>query len=177
MPTFSGLPANRAPRTFASFDLSRNEAMRPAYERCRQVATGEAWCALLAGTPGTGKSHLAEAAMREHGMLRSHWWKVPSFLDWLRSRYSADVNGASVSDLVRTYETTEALLVFDDLGTEKQTEWAYEQLYRILDNRYELELPTIITTNNLKSVDERIMSRYACGLVVCKGPDQRRAGK
>ncbi len=67
------------------------------------------------------------------------------------------------------------LVVLDDLGTEKMTEWASEQLYRVLDGRYDRGLPTIITSNvQSDSLDPRILSRYAEGLVVCNGKDVRR---
>jgi DNA replication protein DnaC len=66
-------------------------------------------------------------------------------------------------------------VVFDDLGAENQTDWAAEQLYRVLDARYDAHLPTIITSNAAQSrLDGRLLSRYAEGLVVCRGEDVRR---
>jgi DNA replication protein DnaC len=66
-------------------------------------------------------------------------------------------------------------VVFDDFGAEKATEWASEQLYRVLDGRYDRGLATIITTNASQSeLDARLLSRYAEGLVVCRGSDVRR---
>ena len=45
----------------------------------------------------------------------------------------------------------------------------------MLDARYDMQLPTIITTNQPPDrIDERIRSRFAEGLVVFSGKDQRR---
>lgn len=166
------VPARLASNTFESFDLKANPGMREARDRCVGVADGRYWCALLAGTPGNGKTHLAIAAMNRYGLLRSMFWKVPEYLAWLR-RMSIE-NGHSLDALTRPYREDDILLVFDDLGVEKASDWVGEQLYRVLDARYESRLPTIITTNHgSKDIDPRIISRYSPGLVVCAGKDLR----
>lgn len=127
------------------------------------------------GNPGNGKTHLAVAAMKGYGLMRSYFWKVPDYLDFLK-RMAYD-RGIPIEDVTRSYRSGNALVVFDDLGVENRTEWANEQLYRVLDARYEERIPTIITTNQARDrIDARIMSRYAEGLVVCAGKDLRRAG-
>jgi DNA replication protein DnaC len=47
-------------------------------------------------------------------------------------------------DRIKTCE----LLVIDDLGTEKVSEWIEEQLFSIVNYRYENQLPMIITSNS-----------------------------
>jgi DNA replication protein DnaC len=81
------------------------------------------------------------------------------------------------SDVLNTVRDA-SLLVLDDLGVEYKTAWAYEKLYAIIDTRYRVGKPTIITTNltldalreNLATVDlktktrdpsERIFSRIS----------------
>lgn len=171
-----GIPAARLGDTFDSFDLELNPGMESALRQCKAVAAGEAWCAFLAGEFGTGKTHLAIAAMNECMAVGKggYFWKVPDFLGWLR-RETFDEGGMGLEVAVRTYGEGGALICFDDLGTENPTDWAHEQLYRVLDSRYDLKLPTIITTNQpLDRIDGRVQSRFVEGLVVCEGRDVRR---
>lgn len=169
----SGVSAARVGDTFETFSLDLNPGLDAAYRRCRAVAAGEAWCAFLAGPPGNGKTHLAIAAMNEYGMDRSWFWKVPDFLEWVRTvAYGEEIG---VLRTLKSYVEQPFLLVLDDLGVEKKTEWVDEQMYRVLDARYENHLPTIITTNQpIKNLDPRLLSRYAEGMVACGGEDIRR---
>ena len=161
--------------TLEAFNLSRNPSMQAAYDQVVAVACEKACSALLAGPPGNGKTHLAIGALRHWYLQHDNggFWKVPDFLDWLRGFYRVeDYDG--VSDMIRAYQSFSTLIVFDDLGTENPTDWACEQLYRVLDGRYDNQAPTIITTNqHLNRLDARILSRYRSGLVLCKGDDLR----
>ena len=169
------MPVKRARDSFTSFNLGSNPTMREAFDQCLAVAAGKARCALLVGTPGNGKSHLAIAAMNRFGMQRSMFWKVPDYLAWLRRMVYDE--GRLIDDILRPYREQDFLLVLDDLGAENTTDWASEQLYRVLDSRCDEELPTIITTNQPPDrIDGRLLSRYAEGLVVCAGKDLRRGG-
>lgn len=160
--------------TFENFDLALNPGMREACNQCQRLTTGDAWCALLAGEYGTGKSHLAIATINAIGVNNGYFWKVPDFLEWLREKAYGDEK-FPIDTLLRGYRGGQFLLVFDDYGTEKATDWASEQLYRVLDSRYDLRLPTIITTNQpVNRIDGRIISRFSEGLVVCRGKDIRR---
>lgn len=176
----SGVSRRRIDDTFETFELAKNPEMRAAYDRCKAVGEGRAWCAFLAGKPGNGKTHLAIAAMHEYGITRSYFWKVPEFLDWIRAVAYGEKVG--IFGVLKSYVSQDFLLVLDDLGTERHVnrdgaDFADEQLYRVLDARYENELPTIITTNrDLDYLDPRLLSRYAEGMVACKGVDLRRTG-
>jgi DNA replication protein DnaC len=72
------------------------------------------------------------------------------------------------------------LLVLDDLGAEKTTEWVQSVIYEIIDHRYNEYLPLIITTN-LKAGElaEKLGSRTAdrirsfCKLVMLNLKSQR----
>lgn len=168
-----GVAAARQGDTFEAFDLTLNPAMRPAYEQCRRVARGEAWCALLMGGYGNGKSHLAIAALIErHNLMAGFFWKTPDWLSWVKRRAFDD--NEPIDAVLASYQSGDALIVFDDLGAENQTDWASEQLYRVLDARYESRLPTILTTNiKPELLDGRIVDRFRSGLVPCGGESVR----
>jgi DNA replication protein DnaC len=168
-----GVIEERRDNTFASFDLKRAPDMKAAFQRCFAVAKGEAWCAFLWGGPGNGKTHLAIAAIQAHQLQGKigMFWKVPEFLAFHRKHLS---EGFDMDEIVRSYQVGRALIVFDDLGTENPTDWANEQLYRILDGRYERRAPTIITSNApMDKLDPRLRSRFREGFVICEGKDQR----
>ena len=67
------------------------------------------------------------------------------------------------------------LLILDDLGREKTTDWTRDVLYDLINYRYSHRLPTIFTTNeDLGGYDEAIASRVMSGVVaVFRGPDRR----
>ena len=77
-----------------------------------------------------------------------------------------------------------SLLVVDDLGIERGTEYAKEQVYNIVDSRYRAGLPMIITTNltmdemkNPETItDKRIYERILekCHPIEVKGENRRR---
>lgn len=169
----SGVPLDRVGDTFSTFNIGLNPGMGDAIVKLNSMLSGDAWCAFLTGGYGTGKTHLAIAAMNAYGIRRSWFWKVPDYLDFIR-RMHFD-RGISIDEITRSYRTSDFLLVMDDLGVENPTDWAAEQLYRVIDSRYDNRLPTVITTNvSAERLDQRLLSRCASGLVVCKGKDLRR---
>jgi DNA replication protein DnaC len=81
--------------------------------------------------------------------IRSTFNKPKSFQDtegitWLEDEMTE-------KDIIDQYGNME-MLVLDDLGAEKQSEWALQTLYLIINKRYENLKPTIITSN--MSLDE-----------------------
>jgi DNA replication protein DnaC len=170
-----GVPDGLKEATFTNFDLKLNPSMRPAFLKCKAVAEGETWCALLIGPPGRGKSHLAVAALNQRG---GAFWEVGSLLRNMRQLAFADDGPRYPEErVVGTWMEYRPLLVLDDLGAEKLTEWAAGTLYSILNARYQAQLPTIITSNVDAAVDDRTLSRYASGVVAIEGgQDIRRRG-
>ena len=167
------MPPRFRKATFETFEVKRNPKMRPAFEAAQAMARGERKLLFLYGPPGLGKTHLACAVVQEHPL--ANFWEVPEFLAWLRSHYGKDMGGEVVEQIVHNYQQAEgALLVLDDLGAHNQTAWAEEQLYRILNGRYNNDAPTLITANvDIGRIDERIRSRFRSGMVICEGSDLR----
>lgn len=164
-------------RIFENFDNTR---FPMAYEKVKLYAErftencGESL--LLMGNPGTGKTHLAAAAtnyiVQEHGIPV----RFGSFMELLERMkatfYSAEDVGKELVEV--------PLLVIDDLGKERQSEWSNAVLYRVINGRYERYAPVIITTNeNLdtlrNNVGEATFSRLIemCEGVSMNGEDYR----
>jgi len=98
---------------------------------------------LLWGDVGTGKTFYAACianALIEQGVpvLMTNFAKI---LNSLSGMYAEDKN-EFVASLMRY-----SLLVIDDFGIERNTEYALEQVYNVIDERYKSGLPLIVTTN------------------------------
>ena len=109
------------------------------------------WLVLL-GQSGCGKTHLA-AAIANHRNANGYPVVIvdtADLLDYLRVTFNPNV---AVS-LDRRFEEIRStpLLILDALGEQSSTPWAQEKLYQILNYRYNIKLPTLITTR--LSLDE-----------------------
>lgn len=114
---------------------------------------------LLWGDVGTGKSFIAGCianALLEQGVsvLMTNFSRM--FND-MSGMYSGDKN--QYIDNLNQY----SLLIIDDLGIERNTEYGLEQTYNIIDGRYRSKLPMIVTTNltleELKNPKDRAHGR------------------
>jgi DNA replication protein DnaC len=134
---------------------------------------------LIVGTTGTGKTHQAYGAVRSllrAGVrLRWHATTEADMYAVLRPRPGADTERELMA-IARS-----PLLLLDDLGTAKASEWTEEILYRVVNHRYNEVLPTLITSNlaisDLRAnLGDPVASRLAemTERVVLEGPDRRR---
>lgn len=134
---------------------------------------------LLFGTTGTGKTHQAYAAMRAAVLIHpeTHWANstFPDFAASLRPRSGID----SEAEMERYRDAD--LLLLDDVGTAKHSEWIEEITYRLFNGRYEAMRPTIVTTNlSLPELAKHLGDRVAGRLsetsmrVLLEGQDWRR---
>ncbi|MEU2894267.1 ATP-binding protein [Streptomyces albidoflavus] len=137
-------------------------AVAPSQGARRQVTTGPSL--LMAGVVGAGKTHQAYGAVRmlvQSGLgVR---WRATAAADLyagLRPRPGVD----SERELAAVARCP--LLIIDDLGAAKASEWVEEVTYRLINRRYNYELPTLITTNlTIKEfrayLGDRVASRLA----------------
>ena len=101
----------------------------------------------IRGGVGTGKTHLLQAI--GWGSLdmgrQPKFISVARYLERLRSTY-ADDSPISFESLYRPLEAAQMLLL-DDIGAERLTLWGQEQLYKIVNHRYQERLPMAVTSN------------------------------
>jgi len=97
---------------------------------------------IIFGPPGTGKTHLGNAAVI-HWIEQGKFARVVRCSEWLNElRASIDTNTTDeVKSIIRKVE----LLVFDELHCRTRYEW--DEIVNMLGQRWADRLPTIITTN------------------------------
>lgn len=96
---------------------------------------------LLYGDVGTGKSYLA-AAIANELTKKLHLVVMTSFVMLLDKVNKFEDCGEYINKL-----NTAELLVIDDLGAERGTDFALEKVYDVIDSRYRCRKPIILTTN------------------------------
>jgi DNA replication protein DnaC len=134
------------------------------------------------GDVGTGKTTLAmlvsKAALDSGHSVAIY--SVPRLLAEVRDTYDSDPGERSYMDFFRRLVAVD-LLHLEDLGAEKRTDWVLEQLYSLVNERYEQQRSVLITTNlALDELERQIGPRTVSRLVeMCGdplplfGPDRR----
>jgi DNA replication protein DnaC len=159
-------------KTVAAALAAREQAPKPFLLLTGDTGVGKTWQAY-------GAVHavvMATATLRPTVKWKAAYW--PALLGELRPREGRDSEG-----LYGDYAGL-TLLMLDDLGVEKETEWTYTMLDRMLYDREAWGRPTVITTNlpprsermqSLKSrLGDRAYSRLAGSAVVTlEGEDRR----
>lgn len=145
------------------------KAMAGVKQQCEQYAENPSGWLILYGPTGAGKTHLAYAIagkQLDEGKP-VYACSVPTMLQMWR-------NGFAHGDFERRFEHTRdvRLLVLDDLGVQRNTDWTMEQLYELVNWRYVKKLPMVVTTNvplEDSGLDKRLVSRMLEGTEVPGG--------
>src|SRR5947208_3715586 len=130
---------------------SYNESLERAVAQARRVADAfpDATQGLfLEGQPGVGKTHLAVAVLKQAIQTtgaRGLFYDTRDLLRLIRSTYDPSTRTTEL-DILRPVMTAE-LLVLDDLGAEKTSEWVDETMNLIVNTRYNERRLTIFTSN------------------------------
>ncbi len=176
--------------TFETFELraaenlqaSETQGLQKALKEAREFAEDPDGWLVLTGPFGCGKTHLAAAIANyqaEKGYHLPMFVVVPDLMDHLRATFGP----RSTVSLDRRFEEVRKapLLILDDLGTLNMTPWAREKLYQLFNYRYYAEMPTVITTPELKDeMDPRLLSRMKdtrlCTICAITVPSYRGTG-
>jgi DNA replication protein DnaC len=184
--------AGRIPRRYRGVSFDRppvSDIARTAPEQVRAVrryvasieenldAGKGVW---IQGDVGTGKTTLAmlvsKAALDAGRSIAIY--SLPRLLNLLRESMDSEIGMVSFMDRLTGVD----LLHIDDLGAENQTDWVLEQLYSIVNARYEAERAIVATTNLMpdelsERLGQRTVSRLVeiCGdLLPLFGDDRRK---
>lgn len=141
---------------FEHFEPGDHPSVRAAHEKALAYCAGYPYTdeterglgLLLTGENGVGKSHLAIAVLQELALqkgVRGQFWDFHELIREIRNSYNAETKTTELQVLEPVIETD--LLVLDDLGAWKMTDWMVDTLFYILNSRYLAQRASIITTN------------------------------
>jgi DNA replication protein DnaC len=132
---------------FTAYNEQLQKALRYASQMAERFPVIEKGM-FLGGPPGVGKTHLAVAVLGQVIRTRGAvglFYDTRDLLRVIRSTYDP-VNRTQEIDVLRPVMTAD-LLVLDDLGAEKTSEWVEETLNLIVNARYSEKRATIFTSN------------------------------
>ena len=191
--------------TLGNFDPGNN-SLRSALEKsmsyCQSYpylgSADEGLGLLFSGDNGVGKTHLAVAVLRElvtGKSVRGQFWDFHELLREIKNSYNPETLTTELQVLEPVVDAD--LLLLDDLGAWKMTDWMNDTLFYILNSRYLAKRPTLITTNYqdadresvlaadpmrrkeflVERIGQRLRSRLMemCLVVKLQGPDHRQA--
>ena len=162
----AGIPLMLAGATIQGFQVGGptredRESQQASKDAAQEFALGKArhqWL-VLKGSPGVGKSHLAAGILADRALHPAHgpagrFVNVPETLERMRRGFEDGSYIAAGEEM-----TTPALVVLDDIGV-RVTPWTDEQLYLVLNHRWNNKMQTIVTTNaELRQMEPRVADR------------------
>lgn len=186
------IPRRHERCSLAGYKIERNNATQlRAYNYAFKLV--EAYPAierglLFMGSVGTGKTHLSSAILR--GLIEKGipclFYEFGALLKEIQNSYNPVSQTSELKLLAPVYETE--VLVLDELGAIKPTDWVRETMMQIINTRYNDRKLTIFTTNYLDTrnapeeevLEDRIGMRLRsrlyemCKTIVVEGEDFRR---
>ncbi|MBN2006452.1 MAG: ATP-binding protein [Anaerolineae bacterium] len=151
------------------YDVARNWALAV-------IGKGEAppW-AYIYGDAGNGKTHLLAAAA--NGLARA---RVPLIFATMPDTLAMILDASmEMRETVIRYLQTVPVLLLDDFGTEKTTDWKVETTFRIINWRYTERRPTLFSSNIPPAylpeirISSRILDKAVCTVVFNQATNYR----
>lgn len=167
MPSSASVPARFADRRLETFRPETPSAAK-ALDAALEVVSGEIANLVLMGPTGVGKTHLAAAIVRalSERLIGAYqaaveaavgtmpalpelpaWLNIADAIVRLRLEMDAPLDDRETTLTIRRLARHRGLLVLDDLGRERVSDWTAEIVYSVVNTRYEARLGTLVTTN------------------------------
>jgi DNA replication protein DnaC len=180
-PRYRGVSFDRPPVSDMARDMSTRHVVAAVHtfsEELRENLDAGRGMWLMGGT-GTGKTTLgmllAKSALAAGNTVAIYF--TPKLLTQIRQTYQATDSEDAYEAFFKRLTSVD-LLYIDDLGSERHTDWVVEQLYALVNERYENRRSMLVTSNAEGDVDkgrrlleEQIGSRTVSRLIeICGDP-------
>ncbi len=136
----------------------------------------------LHGEVGTGKTYILWAIAKYLSETRNHHaivWNTSELFHQIRTDFDREPN-ERINPLDEMAPEHKRLVMLDDIGVEKPTDFVIETIYRTVNIRYEAEMPMIFASNLsigdlAEQIGERTVSRIVemCDTIKLNGQDRR----
>jgi DNA replication protein DnaC len=155
-------------------DTALQQNFTKAYEAARAFANEPKGWLILVGPTGCGKTHMA-CAIANYRLSQGQpafYIGAADLLDHLRSAFNPS-SAIAYDELFERVRNT-PLLILDDLTMAATTSWAKGKLEQLLDYRFNMRLPTVITTQTpIEDFDESLRGHLSdseiCSIYVIRG--------
>jgi DNA replication protein DnaC len=155
-------------QTFDNYQTALNGKPLPALVEClaaaRTFAQSLSGWFIIHGKSGNGKTHLCSAVYNAICQTTpAIFITMPELLQSLKERMDSESGGESYSARLQKYQAV-AVLILDDVGTERGSAWSDAVLFQIVDYRYRNRLPAMFATNldpyDDDAFDGRVIDRW-----------------
>ncbi len=149
----SQIPQRFMPKTLASFctmEAWQRENLKTALRYVENFDANQSAgrSIIMSGDVGTGKTHLAcgigQQVIRQYGASVCYA-TVYDLLQWVKGSFQKGADYTE-AEAVRAF-VNPALLILDEVGVTKTTEFELQTLFTVINGRYELQKPTIVISN------------------------------
>lgn len=149
----AGLPMGQIP-SFRAY-VTDTDGRREALKKVQEWAKNPVRNIVLEGSNHTGKTHLITAATNE--LSRRGVYVRMALISTIYSTIKESYDRGAPEYLYKEIYTKPDILVIDDLGKERVTDWTVSTLFDLIDARYRNNKITAVTTNyNRKSLVEKL---------------------